>query len=432
MSERAVAQKQGIFELLRNRSYAQFMLARTISRFGDSVDSIAYGWMVYLLTGSKLLMGTLMAVNFLPNILFGLFAGAMVDRMSPQKVIVLAYGGRGTLVGLTALLFSLGELQVWHLFVMTVLVSLLECFASPAETSSVPRLLPPGLLLSGNALSSSIARMSELAGIAAAGALIAGVGIAWTLWIDAALFGASAFFMTKVVFPGIRPDVRPSTIVDERNELGEATVPHSSLFSEVNEAFRFLRTIPVLLMTSFLFAFVNFCLMPFNVLRTPYVTEILNAGAGGLSLLSGMMVAGMVLGGLWLTNWGSNCRKSLLVIIGIVMLGLSYAMTALPAYIGQYQLAVAAVFALLMGFGIPLATTPLASYMMEVTPSGMLGRVSAFQSMLCLSAVPLGSLLSGAIAEWVPMPILFIGFGIAMALSAAGLIVSRTFRHALK
>ena len=274
MSESTVVQKQGIFELLRNRSYAQFMLARTISRFGDSVDSIAYGWMVYLLTGSKLLMGTLMAVNFLPNILFGLFAGAMVDRMSPQKVIVLAYAGRGTLVGLTALLFSLGELQVWHLFVMTVLVSLLECFATPAETSSVPRLLPPGLLLSGNALSSSIARMSELAGIAAAGALIAGAGIAWTLWIDAALFGASAFFMAKVVFPGIRPDV----VLEDTSEPGEAAAPHGSLFSEIIEAFRFLRTIPVLLMTSFLFAFVNFCLMPFNVLRTPYVTEILNAG----------------------------------------------------------------------------------------------------------------------------------------------------------
>ncbi|NUU76225.1 MFS transporter [Paenibacillus xylanilyticus] len=425
MSEGTAVSKQGIGELIQVKPYMQFMLGKMVARFGDSIDSIAYSWMVYMLTGSKLLMGTLLAVNFLPNILLGLFAGAIVDRMSPKKVIVLTNSGRGLLVGITALLFGMGELQVWHLFVVTILNSLLECFSSPAEMSSVPRLLPQSLLLSGNAMSSSATRLAELGGLAVAGALIATVGITWTILIDAGLFAWSAVLMSRVVYPS-----SPKT-EDVSPEKDSSLSAPQGLLTDMIEAFRFIRKHALLLITSILFAFVNFCLMPFNVLRTPYVIDILHAGAGGLSLLSGLMVGGMVLSGLWMTHRGSSYPKSVLIISGIILLGLSYAMTALPAYMSTNQLPLAAIFCLMMGLGIPLATTPLASYMMEVTPSGMLGRVSALQSMLCVSAIPLGSLVSGAAAEWVSTPLLFIGCGILLAMSAIFLLLSKTFRRSI-
>lgn len=85
----------------------------------------------------------------------------------------------------------------------------------------------------------------------------------------------------------------------------------------------------------------------------------------------------------------------------------------------------------MMGMGIPLATTPLATYLMEVTPSEMLGRVYALQSMLVLSVAPLGSLVSGALADWMTMPVLFIVFGIMLAMSAGMLLFSKSFRSAL-
>ncbi|MFE6073357.1 MFS transporter [Paenibacillus sp. NPDC057886] len=428
MSEGTVARKQGIGELIRIKPYVQFMVSKVVSRFGDSIDSIAYSWMVYILTGSKLLMGTLLAVNFLPSIFLGLFVGALVDRMSPKKVIVLTNTGRGLFVGITALLFGLGELQVWHLFVITILNSLLECFASPAEVSSVPQLLPKSMLLSGNAMATSATRVAELAGLAVAGTLIATAGITWTILIDAGLFALSALLMSRVGYP------KTTTSSNNENTPFDSSDPppaRKSIFSEMTEAFHFMRKHVLLLIVSILFAFVNFCLMPFNVLRTPYVIETLHAGAGGLSLLSGLIVAGMVLSGLWLSHRGSNYRKSVLVIVGIVMLGLSYALTALPAYMTSYQLPVAAVFCLMMGMGIPLATTPLASYLMEVTPSEMLGRVYALQSMLVVSVAPLGSLVSGALADWVALPILFIVFGVLLAMSAALVLLSKTFRTVL-
>ncbi|WP_427051591.1 MFS transporter [Paenibacillus sp. TC-CSREp1] len=416
MNGSTVVGKQGLGELIRIRPYMQFMMSKMVSRFADSIDSIAYSWMVYMLTGSKVLMGTLLAVNFLPNIVFGLFAGALVDRLSPKKVIVMTNTGRGVMVGLTALLFALGQLEVWHLFLFTILNSLLECFTSPAEVSSVPRLLPPSLLLSGNAMTTSATRLAELAGLAAAGACIATVGIACTIWIDAALFALSALLMSRVHYPEGMPARGVSSAA-------------RSLIAEMADAFHFLRKHALLLISSILFALVNFCLMPFNVLRTPYVMETLHADAWGLSLLSGLLVGGIVIGGLWMSHWGVRYRKSVLIITGIVMSGFGYAMTAVPAYMTAFQLPVAGFFCLLMGLGIPLATTPLASYLMEVTPSEMLGRVSALQSMLVLSVSPLGSLLSGVLADWFSMHVLFIVFGVLLGLSALVLLASKSFRQ---
>ena len=196
-----------------------------------------------------------------------------MDRISLKKVIVLTNSGRGLLVGITALLFGMGELQVWHLFVVTILNSLLECFSSPAEMSSVPRLLPQSMLLSGNAMSSSATRLAELAGLALA-ALIATVGITWTILMDAGLFALSAVLMSRVVYPS-----DPSMEEGSAEKLSSTDAPRS-LLSDMIEAFHFMRKHALLLIGSLLFAFVNFCLMPFNVLRTPYVIDILHAGAG--------------------------------------------------------------------------------------------------------------------------------------------------------
>lgn len=74
MSEKVLVKRKGLGglkqELTVSRPFTYLLLARVISRFGDSIDSIAYSWMVYMLTGSKVLMGTLFALNYVPNLLF--------------------------------------------------------------------------------------------------------------------------------------------------------------------------------------------------------------------------------------------------------------------------------------------------------------------------------------------------------------------------
>lgn len=117
-------------------------------------------------------MGTLFALNYVPNILFSFFAGTLVDRWPKRNVVVVTYLGRGILICLTALMYWKGLLAPWHLYIFTLLISTLECFTSPAEMALVPQLLPKEKLLYGNSISTSTSRIAELAGMAAAGGII--------------------------------------------------------------------------------------------------------------------------------------------------------------------------------------------------------------------------------------------------------------------
>ena len=117
--EIVIENKRGkLKQLIGYKDYMLLFIANFISRFGDSIDAIAYSFMVYELTGSKLLMGTLFAVNAIPNIVLSPFAGVIADRFNKKRLITIGYLGRGIMVSITALMLSIGILQPWHLLLL--------------------------------------------------------------------------------------------------------------------------------------------------------------------------------------------------------------------------------------------------------------------------------------------------------------------------
>ncbi|AWB43396.1 MFS transporter [Paenibacillus sp. CAA11] len=411
--------------LYRNRNYMLLLCAKIISRFGDSIDSIAYSWMVYMLTGSKLLMGTLFAVNSIPSIVLSLFSGVFVDRWPKKIIVIVADYGRGSIVCLTALLFSLGLLEPWHLFVFTILNSSFEAFAAPAEISWIPRILPKSRILQGNSLSSSASQTAELMGLAAAGAIIAFCGISGALWLDAATFIVSGL-LTLFVAPGSAKEEEPSA--DSQGSV-RAKGKFQQYLHELKEGFSYVKTNRLIFTTILLAALVNFCLAPLNVLNTVYVKELLHGGPALVSSLSMGLTLGMILTGLGLAKWGDRCRKSTLILSGILLLGLGLALLSLPPWAPDKYTVIAAISLMfLIGVSVSLASSPLRSYVMEVTPGHMLGRVAALINMLCLSAMPLGGALTGAVADAIPIPILYGAMGSIIAAAALLLTRFRSFR----
>lgn len=416
MAEIALSKKPGLKELKFNRPFMLLLAAKVISRFGDSIDSIAYSWMVYLLTGSKVLMGTLFAINFIPGILFSIFTGVFVDRWNPRIIIMIADMSRGTMVIVTGLLYWSGLLQPWHLFLFTCINSTFESFASPAEMSLVPRILPKALLLSGNSLSSSAGRIAELAGLATAGALIGLIGVSGAIILDGLTFIVSAILIVCIAIPS-----EPSTTSSPSN-----TQP-TSYFQQFKEGFTFIASHRLLLIIMFVAVFVNFCLAPFNVLNTVYVKELLHAGPIGLSILGIALMTGMVASGLWVSVKGSSYRKSILIVCGFILLGINYALLFVPVAFPTYPLYSAALFSFGMGLAAPLVSTPTATYLMEVTPKEMLGRVGSLFNVVCTCAMPVGSLLAGIVAELIPVHIIYLILGGFLMIPAVFLVTQKSF-----
>lgn len=413
MTAEALTKRKGITDLTKYKSFMYLLVARIIARFGDSIDSIAYSWMVYLLTGSKLMMGSLFALNYVPGILFSFFTGALVDRWSKRRVILFTSLGRGLLVTLTAALYATSLLKPWHLYVFTFLISTLECFASPAEMALVPNLLPREKLLSGNSLSTSVSRIAELAGLAVAGGIIAIAGISGAILIDGLTFFAAAFFIGL-----IRNSPEP-----RNSEIQEKT----TLLQEIQAGLKFIFSNKLILTIVVIAAYVNLCLSPYNVLNPVYVDEILNTGPIGLSILGMTLLFGMIISGLWLSRKGSSFKKSHLIIAGYVLLGASYALFYLPPFLPVQPLFPASLFSFGMGVAVSLASTPATTYFMETVPRELLGRVGSLYGTVCTCAIPLGSLLAGVIGEWLPIHMLYLSFGILLILPGLLLLKHRSF-----
>lgn len=412
----ALPKRQKWAAILENKSFMYLLAARVITRFGDSIDSIAYSWMVYLLTGSKLMMGTLFALNFVPNLALSFFSGALVDRWSKRQVIIITHVGRGLIVILTATLYATSLLKPWHLYILTLLTSTLECFASPAEISLVPRLLAKEKLLIGNSLSTSITRIAELAGLAAAGGIIAIAGVSGAMLVDGATFFSAALLVGFI-----------SLAEKSKESAGTEKSNRSSLLQEVREGITFILRQKTILTIVIIAAFSNFCLSPFNVLGPAFIAEVLGEGPAGLSMMGISLVGGMAISGLWLARKGSAFRKSVLMLTGYTLLGVNYALLYLPGFLPVLSIAAASLFSFGMGAAVSLISTPATTYFMENVPQEMLGRVGAIHSMICTCAIPLGSLLAGALGDAIRTDIIYLGFGILLIIPALLLPRYRSF-----
>lgn len=418
--ESAVSPKKaGIKELLLHKSYTIFISAHVISRFGDSIDSIAYEWMVYILTGSKLLMGTLLAVNALPNIIFSIFSGVLADRTSKKKLVVSGHFGRGIVVCLTAFLYFTKMLRPWHLFILTFINSTFESFSTPAQNSMIPLILPKDLFLSASSFSTSASTLAQLIGLGAAGFIIGVFGISGAIFIDGLTFFAAGIliFIMKI----------------EEFKANSEAMTFRLYISNLKEGFVFVREHTLILTTILLAALTNFCLAPINVLQAPYVKDILKTGAEGLSYIGIGIMAGMMIGGLLVGQYGSRFKKSILISSGIAMLGFCYALLSFPGYINVSILppvVIASIICFVLGISLTVSQAPMSAYTLENTPKELMGRVMSLLTMLTLCTTPLGSAMTGVVSEYVPIPLLFLIMGVIIMIFSISLLFNKKFRDA--
>ncbi|MBZ9686343.1 MFS transporter [Clostridium estertheticum] len=411
--------KNGIKELLPHKSYVTLVFANIISRFGDSLDSIAFGWMVYILTGSKLLLGTLLAVNAIPNILFSAFAGVLVDRLKKKTVLIVGYTGRGIMVSIIAFLFMTKLLRPWHLFVLTFINSTFESFTSPAQSAILPLLLPKELFLAASAISTSAYKFAELIGLGAAGIIIAIFGISGAFFIDGATFFIAAIL---ILFIKVKSDI---------SSASKLTL--NSYFDEFKEGFSFIKNNKLLRTTIILFALINLFLSPVGVMLPAFVKENLKSGTEMLSTLGISLTIGMILGGFLVAQFGSRFKISTLIILGFFSLGINYALLCIPGNVitnTTISCILASVLFGLIGLSVPVISSPVSTYFLNVTPREILGRVSAVVGMVSMCALPLGSAASGAVSEYVSISVLFGAMGIIIILISLSLVFNKKFRQA--
>lgn len=392
-------QKMKYSELKTEKQYLKKLTADLVSRFGDSLDAIAYSWMVYVLTGSAALTAVTFAVNTLVSVILSPFSAALITNWNKKRVIVFCDIGRGVLVAATALLFSTGMLQPWMIITVTGLNSTLEAFRNPAGMAVFPQIIAKEKYTLAMSLSGALSRAAELIGMGLAGVIVSMLGVTWALFIDAGTFFFSAIVLSTLKLP---PHVKEAV-----------TNAFAEFVRNTKEGFAYAVKNKVVLAICGTACFLNFCFTPFSALQTAYVNESLHLSAEALSVIGVAMTLGMGVGSLLVPKLLDKMSRFKLLFTGLVVV--SFCFTSL-AFIPAFSLVLLWISLILLslftGFGLAFANTVVQVSFMEKVEEQYLARVSGLMSSLCLAAMPVASFLSAALAKVISVQYILLVFGV--------------------
>src|SRR5262249_9299581 len=157
---------------LRERNFQLFFAGSSISLLGDQFYFVALPWLVLQQTGSAIAMGTVMMAGAIPRTVLMLIGGAVSDRTSPRRIMVVAAWTRAVLVPALGLLVSLHLLHTWQLYALAAMFGTADAFDGPAAQAFIPFLVKSEQLVAAQSASGVSTQLASILGPAPAGFII--------------------------------------------------------------------------------------------------------------------------------------------------------------------------------------------------------------------------------------------------------------------
>lgn len=390
----------GVFRSLRVFNYRLWAVGSLVSNVGTWMQRTAQDWLVLtqLTHHNASAVGTVMALQFGPQLLLLPWTGVAADRYNQRKLLMATQATSGLLALILGLLTVTGIVQLWHVYLLAFLSGCASAFDAPVRQTFVAELVGDGDLPNAVALNSTSFNAGRMVGPAAAGMAIATIGTGWAFLANGLSFIAvlaSLFFLRK---SELRPNARA-----RRSQGGFA------------EAIRYVRARPDLkAMLVMLFLIGTFGLN-FPIFISTMAASVFHSDARGYGVLSSMMAIGTMSGALFAAGRKRLEFKSLL--IGAAMFGLGCTLAASAP--GYWLFAAALV---ITGMAALTFTNTSNSLMQLSTEPAMRGRVMALRVAIALGGTPIGAPIVGWVADHLG-PRWSLGVGALSGLLAAAVAV---------
>lgn len=367
-----------LLRALRSRNYRLFFCGQLTSLVGTWLAQVAMSWLVYRLTGSKILLGTVAFATQIPGFCLGPWVGVLVDRWNLRRTLVVTQ----TLSMLQA--FMVAGLTLAHVITPAQIVALalvlgiINAFDMPARQAFVIQMVERREdLPNAIALNSSMFNASRLIGPAAAGVLVAWVGEGVCFLLNGISFIAVILALLAMRLPPAAP--RPA----QRDALAEFREGFAYAFGSLP-----IRSLLINLGTISLLGSSHVVLMPV------FAQDIYHGGPRTLGVLSASIGAGALVAGIGLAMRKSVIGLARLIAIGSTLLGVSLIAFSLSRslWLSMPLLACCGVFMLCQ-----MASSN--TVLQTIVEDDKRGRVMALYGMAFLGMMPLGSLLAGTVAE---------------------------------
>ncbi|WP_119360933.1 MFS transporter, partial [Meiothermus luteus] len=390
--------------LLRDPRYRAYWIALFLSQMGTWMQAATQGWLVLELTHSAERLGLVVALQFLPSLLFSLPAGVLSDRYSRRNLLLLTQGGMAVLALGMFILIATGWVRYPHVLVFAFLYGLFNAMDLPVRQAYTVELAGKERYPGAIALNSFGFNTSRLLGPALAGLLIAGFGLSWSYLVNALSFVPLLWVLLK----------SPSLAVERRK---------GGVVADALEGLRFVWGEPLVRQVVVLVGLTSLLGMNFQTIVPAYARLELGLDAQGFGFLMSAVGLGSILAAL-LQAIASRAHP-LRAVLGSALLGLALLALALPLPPGW----VAFVFAL-AGLGMITTLINANTTVQLLAPDRIRGRVMSVYSMVLLGSGPLGAYLSGLLIETLGVR-LGIGAMGALTLAAALWMVRRPWPKTL-
>lgn len=408
-----------LLKSLTHRPFALLWGGQTISRLGDSLYGIGMAWWVLQKTGSAAAMGTVLIFSSIPMLIFLLIGGVATDRFPRLWVMLISDLLRGFVVALITLLAFAGWLEVWHIYIASIVFGLVRAFFFPAYTATVPEITPQALLPSANSLTSLSQQGANILGPAAAAGIIALGGTPTAFALDALSF----FISAACILPIFRSDPALNQApVPSAAATGDLPAPAQSgiraVIADIREGYLAVIASPWLWVTIVLFGFVNATASAPISVSLPFLVKVnLHQDVGILSLFTSMSSAGFVVGALWLGRLTKIRHRGPLAYVATLLTGVGVAVFGLTSSIPALA---ASMF--LVGAFMALFSLVWINSLQELVPRHLLGRVSSIDALGSFVLLPVGYAVAGWATDLIGAPLVFaIGGTATMGLALLGL-----------
>ena len=364
------------------KSYLFFWAGQLFSILGSSITQFVIIWWITITTGSIILLSIASFIYILPMTIVIPIAGVLTDKFNRKKIIVIVDSFQAFISLIIILLFNFEIANPILIIIINGLLGLFQGFHIPTVNAIIPTMVPKDKLSRMNGVNFLSSSFIHTVGPIISAMFLSFIPIKTILWIDPVTFLIAFIPLLLINIPLIKTE----TASDKKN----------SFIEDFKIGFRTLKLIPVVFMMLLISMFVNFLWRPFSILM-PYFVKFDHAGTiSDLAFVLAFLNGGMLIGAL-ITSIKKEWKHGTFIYFGgEFTLMVAYAIIAIspPGFFLQMSIG-AAIFGLM----VPILNTIYLTIMQIKVPADKMGRISSIDYAISMAISPIGTIISGPLAE---------------------------------
>jgi MFS family permease len=390
------------------RNFRLFYFGQGLSLCGTWMQTVAMSWLVLELTHSGTQLGLVLAAQFLPMLLFGVWGGVIADRFNKRHILYFTQTTAGLLALILGLLVVTHHIELWMVYVLAACLGLTQVVDNPSRQTFIMEMVGSDNLKNAVTLNSTVVNVARIVGPSIAGLLIASVGVG-----DCFLVNAASYIAVLVALFAMRQsELHPSKTI--------ARAP-----GQIRAGFEYVKKEPRLRGTLLMMLIIGTFAYEFPVILPLFATKTLHGTATTYSAMTACMGIGAVIGGLYTAGRGLVSQKELVRVAYLFGIGLLIEAVA-PGKMSAYLI-------LIIVGGLSVLFISMGNVTLQLNSAAdMRGRVMSLWSIAFQGTTPIGGPIIGAVADHSNPRVGIAVGGFATLLAALlGMIIARPAKKAV-